>query len=44
MVGRPEAADLPDVVHYRDAVETDVFGEASNLAELGGELEAPLAR
>jgi hypothetical protein len=26
------------VVHYGDTVETDVFGEASDLAELGGEL------
>jgi len=29
------------VVHYRDTVESDVFGEASDLAELGGKLGRP---
>jgi hypothetical protein len=41
VLGRPEVADLPDVVHYGDAVKADVFGEASYLAELGGELGRP---
>jgi hypothetical protein len=34
-------ADLPDVVHDRDAVKTDIFGEAGDLAELGGKFGRP---
>ena len=38
MLGRADHVDLPNVVHNRKAVKTDVFGELSDFRELRGEL------